>query len=295
MTLFDAHIMVDWSARNNPGPRKPSPNSIWWAVARDDKVEKPEYARTRHEAIERLSDLIATELDHERRVLVGFDFPFGYPAGVAKHLTGSSSALDLWHWIDCRIEDDAKNCNNRFEVAERINRKYPGKGPFWGHHAAKSFEELPRRESDRICQDVHPPEYRIADRRAKGAKTVWQLFYAGSVGSQVLVGLPALNCLISDPRIHDRVAIWPFQTGLRVPDKPVVIAEIYPSLLKSKIDERRRGNEIIDRAQVRVNAEIFAWRDKQGCLEQYFKGPKDLTHEDRRRIETEEGWILGIL
>ena len=32
---------------------------------------------------------------------------------------------------------------------------------------------------------------RVADKTAVGAKTVWQLAYNGSVGSQVLLGIPA--------------------------------------------------------------------------------------------------------
>ena len=91
--LFDTHIVVDWSARSRPSPVRPGKDAIWWALARTDggEAREPEYARTRHEAIRRLARLMADELDAGRRVLVGFDFPFGYPAGVAGRLTGRSS------------------------------------------------------------------------------------------------------------------------------------------------------------------------------------------------------------
>ena len=57
------------------------------------------------------------------------------------------------------------------------------------------------------------------DRRARGAKTVWQLAYAGSVGSQMLLGLPALKRLVADPLIEGRAAVWPFETACAYPTR----------------------------------------------------------------------------
>ena len=113
---------------------------------------------------------------------------------------------------------------------------------------------MPARKSDRTRCEAHPTECRIADGRAKGAKTVWQLAHAGFVGSRVLLGLPALERLTADPRLMGRAAIWPFRPGLCVPEAPVVIAEIHPSLLGSEIGAGKEEGEILDRAQVRANA-----------------------------------------
>ena len=298
MPLFHTHIIVDWSARSKPSPKKHSKDAIWWAVARADgsvAVEEPEYARTRHEAVGRLARIVADELDAgRRRVLVGFDFPFGYPAGVATHLTGTASGLALWGWLAERIEDAPDNDNNRYDVAAAINAAYPGLGPFWGRPSTWDYPTIPVRASARTCQDRHPPERRIADHRAKGAKTVWQLAYAGSVGSQMLLGLPALKRLAADPRVAGRAAIWPFETGLRTPDAPAAIAEVYPSLLRNEVRARRCENEILDSAQVRVNAEAFARLDARGGLAPLFTGAPCLTPEERRIVETEEAWILGL-
>ena len=153
---------------------------------------------------------------------------------------------------------------------------------------------VPTRKSACTRQDAHPPERRIADHHAKGAKTVWQLAYAGSVGSQVLLGLPALKRLVGDPRIKGQAVIWPFETGLSAPNAPVVIAEIYPSLLKPEISQRRKQGEILDAAQVRVNADAFARLDKRCRLAPLFGGDESLTAEERRIVETEEAWILGL-
>ena len=257
-------------------------------------MEDPVYARTRHDAVERIADLIATELDADRRVLIGFDFPFGYPAGVATHLTGEASAFALWDWLTARIEDAGDNANNRYQVAQEINRLYPGIGPFWGRPESWRFPDVPTRESRRTGREAHPPERRIADTRAQGAKTVWQLAYAGSVGSQVLLGLPTLKRLIEHPLMEGRLTVWPFDTGLRAPEAQAVIAEIYPSLLRREIEHRKNKGEIPDAAQVRVNAEAFARLDLQGGLAPLFEGAASLGAEERRIIETEEAWILGL-
>ena len=294
MALFDTHIIVDWSARSTPSPVRPTKDSIWSCAARDGVAGNPEYARTRHEAISRLAAFLAAELDANRRALIGFDFPFGYPAGVARDLTVQASAFALWDWLNDRIEDAGDNANNRYEVAETMNRAYPGVGPCWGRPANWPFPDVPTRKSARTRQDAHPPERRLADCRAKGAKTVWQLAYAGSVGSQVLLGLPALKRLVGDAGIKGQAVIWPFDTGLSVPDASVVIAEIYPSLLRTAVAQRTRQGEILDAAQVRVNAEAFARLDASRGLTPLFEGDESLTAEERRRIETEEAWILGL-
>lgn len=294
MSLFDTHIIVDWSARSRPSPERPTRDSIWWCAAKDGVASEPDYARTRHEAINRLAAVLATELDAGRRTLVGFDFPLGYPAGVARHLTGEASALRLWDWLDGRVRDAEDNANNRFEVAGTVNRAYPGIGPCWSRPANWQYPDVPMRKSVRTRRDTHPPERRIADHLAQGAKTVWQLYGAGSVGSQVLLGLPALKRLTEDPRIHDRAAIWPFETRLSVPDAPVVVAEIYPSLLQREVHRHKKQDEILDAAQVRVNAQAFARLDKQRGLAPLFEGEQSLTAEQRRIVETEEAWILGL-
>lgn len=300
MPLFDTHIAVDWSARSQPSPPQKSKDAIWWAAAcvRGGAMQGPEYERTRHAAVERLTDFIAKELDAGRRVLAGFDFPFGYPAGVAEHVTGNASALALWDWLEERIEDDESNANNRYEVAEEINWRYPGLGPFWGRPDNWPHPDVPTRASDRThTEEFLPPEpaeKRIADLRAPNAKTVWQLAYTGSVGSQTLLGLPALKRLTTHRRIAGRAAVWPFHTGLRAPNAQFVITEIYPSLLKPQINKSKGAGEIVDAAQVRVNAQAFARLDAANKLAPLFKGAASLTRGERRRIETEEAWILGL-
>ncbi len=294
LALFDTHVVVDWSARSTPSPARPTKDAIWWAVARDGRVEAPEYVRTRHEAVVRLETMLAAEAAAGRRVLVGFDFPFGYPAGVAQRLTGRTSACALWDWVTARIEDGPDNGNNRYAVAEEINHCYPGVGPCWGRPATWDYPCVPTRARDRTCRKAHPPERRISDEHARGAKTLWQLAYAGSVGSQALLGLPALARLSRGPALAGRVSVWPLDAGLRLPDEPVVLAELYPSLLRTVVARLRAPGEILDRAQVRVNALAYSCLDARAGLAPLFEGAPSLTAQERRVVENEEAWVLGL-
>lgn len=287
MPLFDTHIVVDWSARSKPSPKRPASDAIWYCVVRDGAVDDLVYRRTRAEAAEALANLIRVERAAGRRLLVGFDFPFGYPAGVAAKLTGKPSALSLWHWLADRVEDAPDNANNRYAVAEEINRHYPGVGPCWGRPDGWDHPDVPTTQSART-NEGHPPERRIADARAKGAKTVWQLAYAGSVGSQILLGLPFVLQL----RDGTDASVWPFDTGLKAPDADAVLAEIYPSLLQPQAHADKAKNEPLDAAQVRVTARALASLDTQDKLAPLFA--PDVTAQEREIIEQEEAWILGL-
>ncbi len=290
--LFDRVLMVDWSAASKPTSARPKKDAIWWAEADAGGASEPVYCRTRAEAVAGISDRLAELLDAGDRVLVGFDFPFGYPAGVAEHICGQPDARALWRWLSERIEDSATNETNRYAVASEINRLYDGVGPMWGRPASWDFPDVPTHGSSRRGTD-HPPERRIAETRQRNAKTVWQLYGAGSVGSQVLVGLPALQRLTSDPRLSERTAIWPFDTGLATPGAQCVVAEIYPSMLSNAITANRQADEVLDAAQVRVLAQAFAALDAKGGLAELFAVP-DLAGEDRETVTREEAWILGL-
>ena len=283
--LFDGYVMVDWSAASSPTTGK---DSIWLGLCLPGQDISVENIPTRFRARSRLLELCQGAVRQGHRLLVGFDFPFGYPAGVAKKITGKDNAMALWRWLAGRLKDGTDNANNRYEIACAINDLYPGVGPFWGRPASWDFPSIPTTEKART-KVRHPTERRLADERAKGAKTVWQLAYAGSVGSQVLTGIPAVLALRDDPALAAHSAIWPFETGLNTPVAQITFAEIYPSLIPPDPSE-----EIKDAGQVRAVAEWLRGLDRDGALAPLFAGPPDASADQRRRILTEEAWILGL-
>jgi hypothetical protein len=290
MARFDLHLMVDWSARGVPSPRLPTKDAIWIGAARPSgMVEAPVYRRTRSAAMAWLEARIGAEREAGGRVLVGFDFPFGYPAGFAAHVTGRPEARAVWRWLRGAIEDGPDNASNRFAVAGRLNGMFGGVGPFWGRPAGLEVPGLPARGRERVRTPDHPAERRLVEGAVPRAQPVWKLFTTGSVGSQALLGLPRLEALA---RAVPGAQVWPFDTGLAVPEAPVVLAEIYPSLLAEAVRAAQHPGEITDAAQVRVLAAALAALDAQGGLGPLMTLP-GLAGADRARAR-EEGWILGV-
>lgn len=286
--MFDTLIMVDWSAANVPRLGR---DSIW-ICRREAEGENLANPPTRHMAKALLSDWLAAAWERDRRVLLGFDFPFGYPAGFAARL-GLSGApwRAVWDEIARLLEDDEHNRNNRFDVAEALNNRVSGGGfPFWGCPAQPVRPYLQAKHHRRHGSDGLA-ERRLVDLYIPTAQPCWKLLGVGSVGGQALTGIPVARALRDDPRWAAQARIWPFETGLRPSDAArVVIAEVYPSLwaVKPGADETK------DAAQVRAVSRFLRERDQAGELAALFAGDPALTAAQRDRVEREEAWTLGV-
>jgi len=220
VTRFDTVIMVDWSGGNDRG-LAPKADAIWIGVHRAGVVEEPVYLRNRQLAEQWIIAFFEAELAAGRQVLAGFDFPFGYPSGFCRAVTGQDDPLVLWDWFEARVED-TPGTNNRFDLAGAINRAIGGgAGPFWANGLKRDIDGLPRRKDDY----ANPfRDRRACESRAKGALTCWQMAGAGAVGSQVFMGLPVLARLRR--RFGKAVAVWPFEAL----NAPIAVVEIWPSL-----------------------------------------------------------------
>ena len=269
MTAFQTIAMVDWSGGNDTGTN-PREDAIWVAVSRLGQLETPVYLRNRVEAEKWLAGLIDAEMQASRRVLIGFDFPFGYPKGFAAALTGRADPFAVWEWFERQIQD-TPTLNNRFDLAGQINQALgQGQGPFWSNGLRKrDIAGLPRTKAGY----VNPfPDRRAAELRAKGSFTCWQMAGAGAVGSQVFTGLPVLSRLRN--RFAGRVAVWPFEAL----DKPVAFVEIWPSLTVTPAPE----NMIKDAWQVQETVRQVAALDA------------DVLARILDVTAPEEGWIFGL-
>jgi precorrin-8X/cobalt-precorrin-8 methylmutase len=287
--LFDHYVIVDWSAASRP---KEGRDSIW-ICHRGPQGERCANPPTRHAAGLLLCDILTRAAGRGERALVGFDFPFGYPAGFAARLgLGEPPWRAVWDEIARLLHDEADNRNNRFELGAAFNRRVSnGAFPFWGCPRGAAGPFLGPRHH-RGHTDAEPlAERRLIDRWMVGAQPCWKLAYAGSVGSQALTGIPVVRRLRDDPRWAERARVWPFETGLAPPrSSAIVFAEVWPSWWKAR-PELGPPN---DRAQVRTVAEIVAAEDRAGALATWFAGDPGLTAAERRRVETEEAWTLGV-
>jgi hypothetical protein len=275
--LFDRVIVVDWSAANLPTSLTNRANAVWIGC-HDAEGGAEWHHRTRATAAAQLLTLIDTARTQGLRLLVGFDFAMGYPAGLAARLTGEVRAEAVWAWLDSAITDGPDNRNNRFEVAARINAGFPeGPGPFWSHPTGQHHPGLPYRRVGIDYAALGLSETRVAEAAARGAKSPWMLFNPGSVGSQSLLGLPLIHRLSQMPG----VTVWPFAA----PAGPVVLAEVYPSLLAGPVAILANAEGLpADQAQVRLLAASLFRLSQADRLAPLFDAPP---------AAQEEGWILG--
>ncbi|MDP3195896.1 molybdopterin guanine dinucleotide synthesis [Tabrizicola sp.] len=274
--MFDRVIVVDWSAANLPTSPTNRANAVWIGC-HDAEGGAEWHHRTRAGAEAQLRTLIDTARAEGLRVLIGFDFAMGYPAGFAARLTGEGRAEAVWRWLDAAVTD-IDNRNNRFEVATRINALFPeGPGPFWSHPSGQSWPGLPFRRTGIDYATLGLSETRAAEAAVPRAKSPWMLFNPGSVGSQSLLGLPMIHRLSQLPG----VAVWPFAA----PDAPVVLAEVYPSLLAGPVAILANGEGLTaDQAQVRLLSRALYRLALADRLAPLFDAPPEAA---------EEGWILG--
>ncbi len=273
--LFDTIVIVDWSASARPTPKRPSADAIWIGTA-SDGGETTTYCRTRAAAEAMLVTLLDAEAAAGRRVLAGFDFPFGYPEGFAHRLTGSPRAGAVWSWLERNLHDGPDNSNTRFPLAASVNASFGGRGPFWGRPSHLALPHLPE------TKDVDYAGLGLAERRrvegaVPRAQPVWKLYTTGSVGGQALTGLPVIARLARRPGC----AVWPFDA----PTTPLVLAEVYPSLIDPAL--ARMPSAIKDEAQVRLLARALFRLSRAGSLNAMLADPPVWPGR------AEEGWILG--
>ncbi len=285
--LFDTYLIVDWSAANSP---KKGKDSIWIGEARREKdrikIKKPVNPATRHEALDRLSARLRHELDEGRRIFAGFDFPFGYPAGAARKITGRAGWDALWRALEREVEDDDRNRSNRYVLAERWNRERFDAPQFWGRPHQHRYDWLAAMKP--TTQAFRQIEFRIVERWQPPAKSVWQLAYNGAVGSQAMLGMARLQHLRK--ALRGKCAVWPFETKWADDlDAPVTIAEVYPSMFEPVF----RSGDVKDAAQVRTVAKTYAALDKRGAFRALLSRPAGLKEADSKKALREEGWIVG--
>lgn len=275
--LFDTVVVVDWSAAAVPSPARESANAIWIGIARASGEEE-QYFRTRSQAEAALAALFDAEAAAGRRVLAGFDFAFGYPAGFAARLTGTPGARAVWHWLADHLTDGPDNRNDRFALADRINARFGQGGPFWGRPGSHALSHLHETKAvDYLALGL--AERRRVERVVTGAQPVWKLNTAGCVGGQVLTGLPTIARLAARPG----ATVWPFDASTGA----LVLAEVYPSLLAKEVTADTPEGGIKDRIQVRLLARAL-WRlSRSGDLATLLHDIPDWPGR------ADEGWILG--
>ncbi len=310
MPIFDAYLMVDWSANSKP---KAGGDSIWAAWLQRGREVRTQNLPTRAKALAVVRDHLRAAVREEVRTLVGFDFAYAYPQGLALALGRDQKDQRppwryVWDELSEAVGDPAQpgNTNDRFRAAADLNARIgdpSAPGPFWACPAGKT--DPPRLLATRPAFPYSLPSglevdrrlqsRRLTEQKVPGTQETWKLYTAGSVGSQALLGIPAVRILRDDEELRSRSRVWPFETGFATnpaqdPDALVIHAEIWPGVL-GKIDDGEFACR--DEAQVTLLAELLAKLDDEESLGTWFDVPRGLDRWQQETCVTEEGWILG--
>lgn len=300
VSLFDRFVFVDWSASSRP---RMGPDSVWIAEGhlQSQTATNPP---TRSLATAHVRELLIAAVAAEERVLVGFDFPYGYATGFA-HALGLHTAAAPWRqtWDElCRhVVDRVDNRNNRFQVAAQFNERLGDEaGPFWGCPVSQAGRALSSHRGQfpyRAGGGVTLAEYRLTERRFAGSgrqlSSVWKLYTQPTVGSQALLGIPRLHQLRDEPALADSTLVWPFETGFSgapgSDSRPYVLyCEVWPGV----IDVDLTLHSVRDAAQMISLVRWAAGLDRVSQLGPLL-APTGLSTAAAATCVSEEGWILG--
>lgn len=304
-------MFVDWSARNRRHRQQPTAHAVWTGQcvpALQHQVET--YHRTRHAALAHIRAFALQQVGDGRRLLLGFDFPYGYPKGFAQTLglgNGPTAWSLVWAVLAERIQDTPTNNSNRFAVASELNALVAAAspGPFWGCPPASTTAHL------RTTSPGFPfygntgtalSRLRVPESRLPGTQESWKLYGNGSVGSQALVGIPYVHQLRHHAQLRHCSKVWPFETQFTNVPSPatgpfILHAEIWPSVVRTQTQALLTTNHhlIPDQAQVRAMCNWASGLDQQGNLGQYFAPTQGLTPADIQICTEQEGWVLGAI
>jgi hypothetical protein len=205
---FDSFIAIDWSGavraykgiavavcrRGRSAPSLVAPRGAYW---------------TREEIAEWLKE----RLTAKQRLLIGFDFAFGFPYEDTGYLGGRAQGVDdifaLWELIEARSAGDSDFGCNRFVDDPQFAHLFWKAGP-----KPSGWIERKRRA-----------EHACATATKTRPDTLYKLLHSKQVGKASITGMRVLNHLRTAR--GKSVAIWPFETP-----KTSAIVEIYPTMFR---------------------------------------------------------------
>jgi hypothetical protein len=299
--LFSAYVIVDWSAASKPTT---GADSVWIGVLKRDvrfRLTFESYnPATRGEAETKLAAVLDDLKKRGERALVGFDFPLGFPRGLSQALSACRARSPLARGLGPAGQDGQGQGRQHQQPLRRRLRDQPPPDrrplpvlglPAQGRPDHPAAQATRASTAPATCPSS-ATRTEAAQRRALDLEALLQRLGRRS-GDRRHPGRARLK----DAR-GDAVRVWPFETGFKALTEAdldgvaVVVAEVYPSLLKSA---PRRG-EIKDLAQVRSLAEHFAKLDEAGKLGAALRRPAQgfcPIPAVAADAATEEGWILG--
>jgi hypothetical protein len=207
---FDAFIAIDWSgaARAYSGiavaicgsgrtpPEVVPPSRNCWT-----RVEIAEWLKRR--------------LEERQRLLIGFDFAFGFPYEDCGYLGGQADGVDdiiaLWELIEAKSSGDADFGCSQFISDPIYSTLFWKAGP-----KPKEWVER-KRQTEHVCAELTKTR----------PDSLYKLLHSKQVGKASITGMRVLHHVHSS-KLHC-VAIWPFETP-----RASTFVEIYPTMFRKR-------------------------------------------------------------
>ncbi len=256
---FDCYIGIDYSGAETPTSSLRGLR-VYMADRKTAPVEvKPPPSPRKYWTRRGIAEWLAEQLHLGRVTLVGIDHGFSFPLAYFEE---HQLALDWTEFLD----DFQRH---------------------WPTDRDKVYVDFVR---DGVCGNAavrlgSSRWRRLAEIRARGAKSVFHFDVQGSVAKSTHAGIPWLRHLRR--KATSRVHFWPFD-GWNIPVGRSVVAEVYPALWNRSFPTEDRDSHQQDAYS------IAAWMrraDGDGSLAGFFHPQLD---EGQRQIAEIEGWILGV-
>jgi hypothetical protein len=209
-------IAVDWSGAKTGAAKK-----IALAEAQDGALLRLDVGnRDRDQIVNHLLQVRSSG----RRLVVGLDFGFSFPAWYLRE-RGFASAAQAWAWLaaDGHADSMLRECAS----------------PLWGKKGTKRLDRIHSlRRTEQVCPRVGPI----------GPKSVFQINGPGAVGTGSIRGMAYLHALS-----EAGFAIWPFDDA-----SECTVVEIYPRLLTGQVNKRNFERRMAHVRQLRIGRGLRA-------------------------------------
>lgn len=257
---FDLAIGIDYSGAETPEGRLPGLQLYGAPAGREAEAVRPEDGR--HWSRRALAQWLRERILSGRRVVIGIDHGFSFPASYFRR-------LGLTDWPAFLDDFAAHWPTDRAGVTVRDVRDGRAIG------AAGGVRDRTGRHD----------EFRLCERWTASAKSVFQFDVQGSVASSTHAGLPWLRWLRRE--CGPRLFWWPFD-GWTPPDGVSVIAEAYPTLVRRRY---ARADRTADAQDAYAVAQWLRDMDDRRAMHRYWDPP---LVPSERVTAAMEGWILGV-
>ena len=297
--LFKAYVIIHWSAAAKPTT---GADAVWIGVLKPDVRFRLAFdannPSTRGQAEAHIAQILADRVKRRERTLVGFDFPLGFPRGLAEGLKLPAEApwRSVWDQLARMVKDRTDNTNNRFGVGSEINRRLTGGPfPFWGCPPRDTLTTLQPKRGREHGRGRRRPNSATWSWPRSPANPMWKLYYNGRWGPQAILGMPMVRRLAAAR--GEAFRVWPFETGW----KALAEADLAGvDVLAAEVDRSgreghapARGGQGDDPGAGPGRASGQAGRSRQARRPVRSTPRRSARRWSWRRSRTEEGWVAG--